>query len=173
MFPDAKFVHIVRDPMVIFPSTVHLWKTLYLAQGMQKPTFDGLEEYVLANLTRMYERFETDRKLIPAGNFCEMHYEDLVADPIRELGRVYQTLGLGGFDEVLPKVADFVASNKGYETNKYRELAPELRQRIAERWRSYAQRYGYQSSSATASAAAASQSQFVAARTDNRGSRTL
>ena len=33
MFPDAKFVHIVRDPMVIFPSTVHLWKTLYLRKG--------------------------------------------------------------------------------------------------------------------------------------------
>jgi hypothetical protein len=69
---------------------------------------------------------------------------------------------------VLPKVADFVASNKGYETNKYRELAPELRQQIAERWRSYAEQYGYQSPPATASAAAAPQSQFVAARTDIR-----
>jgi hypothetical protein len=150
MFPDAKFVHIVRDPMVIFPSTVHLWKTLYSTQGMQKPTFAGLEEYVFANLIRMYDRFEADRAQVPAGNFCEMRYEDLVDDPIGEISRVYQTLGLGSFDELLPKLKDFVASNKGYETNKYRELAPELRQQIAQRWRRYAEQYGYAAAPATA-----------------------
>ena len=31
LFPDARFVHIVRDPYVVFPSTVNLWKSLYLA----------------------------------------------------------------------------------------------------------------------------------------------
>ena len=28
MFPDARFVHIVRDPRVVFPSTVRLWKSM-------------------------------------------------------------------------------------------------------------------------------------------------
>ncbi len=33
LFPRAKFVHIVRDPYVIFPSTLNLWKRLYRDQG--------------------------------------------------------------------------------------------------------------------------------------------
>lgn len=143
MFPGAKFVHIVRDPFVIFPSTVHLWKTLYSTQGMQKPNFEGLDEYVLANLSRMYERFEADRELIPAGNFCEVRYETLVADPLTGIREVYEKLGLGGFDEALPALQDYVAATKGYETNKYRELAPELREAISNRWRSYIEKYGY------------------------------
>src|SRR5262249_13020715 len=38
LFPDARFVHIVRNPYVVFPSTVNLWKTLYETHGFQKPT---------------------------------------------------------------------------------------------------------------------------------------
>lgn len=143
MFPNAKFVHIVRDPFVIFPSTVHLWKTLYSTQGMQKPRFEGLDEYVLENLTRMYERFEVDRQSIPPGNFCELHYETLVKDPVAGIREVYEQLGLGGFEEVLPAIQGYVDATQGYETNKYRELPAELREAIARRWRPYIEKYGY------------------------------
>ena len=58
MFPNAKFVHIVRDPYVIFPSTVSLWKRLYRDQGFQMPTYNGLDEYVFKAFSRMYDAFE-------------------------------------------------------------------------------------------------------------------
>ena len=61
MFPKAKFVHIVRDPYVIFPSTVNLWKRLYRDKGLQVPKYEGLEEHVFTTFTRMYEAFERDR----------------------------------------------------------------------------------------------------------------
>src|SRR5262245_39117981 len=53
MFPGALFVHIVRDPRVVFPSTVNLWRTLYSVQGMQVPRYEGLEEHVFATFSRM------------------------------------------------------------------------------------------------------------------------
>src|SRR5260370_40110256 len=46
LFPEARFVHIVRNPYVVFPSTVHLWKALYQKHGLQRPTFAGLDEHV-------------------------------------------------------------------------------------------------------------------------------
>src|SRR5205085_12402082 len=54
MFPNAVFIHIVRDPYVVFPSTVNLWRTLFRTHGLQKPTCAGLEEYVLRTVERMY-----------------------------------------------------------------------------------------------------------------------
>src|SRR5207249_4401986 len=35
LFPEARFVHIIRDPCVVFPSTVNLWKSLYRTHGLQ------------------------------------------------------------------------------------------------------------------------------------------
>jgi omega-hydroxy-beta-dihydromenaquinone-9 sulfotransferase len=55
VFPDAKFIHIVRDPLVLFPSTVRLWKSLSLVQGFQIPREDAdwIEKHVLDQFVRM------------------------------------------------------------------------------------------------------------------------
>ena len=60
-FPDARFVHIVRDPHAVFPSTVKLWKALFEIHALQTPRFEGLEEHVLSQLRAPLRRFERDR----------------------------------------------------------------------------------------------------------------
>jgi hypothetical protein len=144
MFPAAVFVHIVRDPFVVFPSTVNLWRTLYLTHGLQKPNFDGLDELVLSTFTRMYERLEEGKKLLDPRQFYEIRYEDLIKDPVGEMRKMYDHLGLGGFDEMLPHLQEYLASVKGYETNRY-TLTDAQRAVVAERWGDVIRRYGYDS----------------------------
>jgi len=42
--------------------------------------------------------------LIPRGRFHQVHYEDLVADPIGEMEKLYERLELGGFEEYVPRL---------------------------------------------------------------------
>jgi len=142
LFPDARFVHIVRDPFIVFPSTVNLWKSLYRTHGLQKPTFEGLEEQVFTTFLRMYRSLEVGRKRIASDRFHELRYEDLVRDPIGQMGELYDKLKLDGFDEARPRLEAYLASVAGYETNRY-ELTPERKAEIAERWGEVIQRYGY------------------------------
>jgi hypothetical protein len=143
LFPDARFVHIVRDPYVVFPSTVNLWKSLYRTHGLQNPTFAGLEEEVFTTFLRLYDALEKGKPHIPPGRFHEVRYEDLVRDPIGQMRTLYERLELPGFAELLPHLEEYLARNKGYETNRY-ELTPELRARIRERWGEVIRRYGYE-----------------------------
>jgi hypothetical protein len=142
LFPDAVFIHIVRDPYVVFPSTVNLWKSLYRAHGLQTPNFAGLEEYVYTTFLRMYDRLEEGRQLIDPRRFYELKYEDLVRDPVEEMRKLYDHLQLGGFEEMLPRLRKYLESVAGYETNRY-ELTPEQRAEVARRWGRVIDRYGY------------------------------
>lgn len=144
LFPKARFVHIIRDPFVIFPSTVNLWKRLYRDQGFQYPRFKGLDTHVFETFNRMYEAFHRDRPLIPPGQFSEVRYEDLTADPIGQMRKVYDDLGLDGFDRVLPGLEQYVAKQAGYKTNRY-PMTPETRAEIARHWGWFAEQYGYAS----------------------------
>ena len=142
VFPRARFVHIVRDPYVLYASTYNLWKTLYRKHGLQQPTYKGLEEHVLRTFERMYEKFEAERELIDPDRFCEVHYEELVRDPIGSMRTIYEKLGLGGFDAILPALEQYVAGMEGYQTNKY-EMSEDARQQVARRWCDFIRRYGY------------------------------
>src|SRR5581483_1721959 len=130
------------DPQAVFPSTVHLWKSLYEAHGLQRPTFDGLHEYVFATFTHLYARLEATRGLVPAGRFYELRYEDLVRDPVGQVRALYARLGLGDFEAVLPRLQKYLAGVAGYRTNRY-EPSPELRAEVARRWGDVIRRYGY------------------------------
>ncbi len=142
MFPKAKFVHIVRDPYVIFPSTVNLWKRLYRDEGLQTPTCEGLDEHVFNTFTRMYEAFDRDRELLGPGQFCEIRYEDLIADPVEQMRSIYDRLELGDFEAVRPEIDKYVAGQKDYKTNRY-QITPELRDEVTRRWGKYLKDYGY------------------------------
>jgi hypothetical protein len=148
LFPDARFVHIVRDPHVVFPSTVHLWKSLYETHGLQIPTFAGLEEHVFSTFLHLYEKLEEGRKLVAPDRFFELRYEDLVSDPIRHMQSLYDHLGLGDFDVLRPKLERYVAEHADYETNQY-DLPVDRQAEVERRWGTVIDRLGYECTAAT------------------------
>jgi hypothetical protein len=143
LFPDARFVHIVRDPRVVFASTVNLWKTLYRTHGLQRPTFAGLEEHVFRTFTHLYAKLEEGKRLIAPGRFHELRYEDLVGEPVAEMRRLYERLELGEFERVVPRLRQYLEANAGYQTNRYNPPTPELEAEIERRWGEVIQRHGY------------------------------
>ena len=142
-YPDAKFIHIHRNPYSIFPSTYNLWMRLSKDEGAQRPTGKGMEEYIFDNLNTMYDAFDEDVKHLPANQFCDIAYKELTSSPVETLEKIYRTLGLGGFEEVKPVFEQYADSQKEYKKNKF-SMDPELKTQIAERWKRYFERYGYE-----------------------------
>ncbi|MBW8886108.1 MAG: sulfotransferase, partial [Planctomycetia bacterium] len=85
LFPGAKFIHIVRHPFALYPSTLRLWQSLDAVQGLQMPSGKGLDDYVFNCLTRMYGGFEDQRKRIDPAAIYDVRYEDLTAHPMAEV----------------------------------------------------------------------------------------
>jgi hypothetical protein len=143
MFPEARFLHIVRDPFVVFPSTLRLWRSLHEVQGLQVDDGAALERYAFAAFAEMYAAFDRDRDRLAPGRLHELRYEDLVADPVGRLAEAYERLDLGGFDSVRPALESHARSMKRYRTNTYRH-DPRLVGEIARRCRFFIDRHGYE-----------------------------
>ena len=148
LFPKAKFIHIVRNPVVVFMSTMHLWKSLYVTQGFQHPTFEHLREQILETFLHMHFRLEQTRQRVPSDNFVNLRYEDLVADIPGTMQRVYESMSLGSFDEVRDDFHAYAAAKSDFQTNRY-EFPPDLAHELSERWRPYYETYGYALEDAT------------------------
>jgi hypothetical protein len=142
IFPDAQFIHLVRDPQVMIPSTILTWRRLSEVLGLRAEIRDDLADYVLDNFRRMDESFQADRWRIPAEQFYEARYEDLTANMVATVADMYRHLSLGDFSNIRPHLEEYELQNKDYRANRF-SLDADLRHRIDVVCRDYSERYGY------------------------------
>jgi omega-hydroxy-beta-dihydromenaquinone-9 sulfotransferase len=134
LFPDARFVHIHRNPYVVFRSTKRMIRSLqplyHLREG---PAQDG-DDRIIRVYTEMYDAFFEERSLIPEGRLCEVGFEDLERAPVEVIRSIYEVLGLPGFESLQPRLENYLGSIAGYRKNRHEELPEPLRRRIAQEW---------------------------------------
>jgi len=142
-FPDAKFIHITRDPRELFPSTCRLWRGLDEVQALQNPKHEKNEGYVIDCLRRMYDAFHEQRELIDPTRLIDIRFEDLTKDPVETLRTIYETLRLSDYESVEPTIQKWTESeHRNYQRNQH-QLSPEKEALILEAWNEYFERYGY------------------------------
>lgn len=143
LFPQAKFIHLTRDPRMLFLSTLKLWRALEDVQSLQTPVEDErLREYVWCCFNRMYAAFEAQRNQVAASRIVDVRYEDLIEQPLATMESIYKSLDLGDFEAARPALQERLRDHEKYRVNKH--LIDEQTEReILDRWGDYARKYGY------------------------------
>jgi hypothetical protein len=144
IFPRAKFVHVHRDPYAVFSSTRKMLTVNFSMHCLQRaPTGRDLDEWIIRQYREMHDAFFEERDLIPPGQYHEVRFEELEADAIGRMQRVYDALSLPDFSEVRPALERYVEGIRGYRKNEFPELPEALRRRIADAWRACFEQWGY------------------------------
>lgn len=143
-FPGARFVHISRHPHRIFPSTVHLWRSLARVQGYQFPPASDEQFLRYANecYSRMYDGYFAARERLPENTLLEIRFEDLVANPFPIVRQIYDTFNLPGYEQVLPTLQQSWSDRQGHRTNPV-QLDESTRSGIDRHWGRYMDAFGY------------------------------
>lgn len=143
LFPDARFVHIFRNPFDVFQSTMKLYQSMYREYHVGAYSEAGLDDFVIRLYAQMDRKFEQTRQLIPKDHYCQLYYEDLVEHPDREMRRLYQTLNLGDYDASLARALKaYFDERVEYRKNRLKQpsaLPFHVRKRLA----FFADKHGY------------------------------
>jgi LPS sulfotransferase NodH len=143
MFPEARFVHIHRNPYVFFQSTKHLNWFAQPFYAFQRCDAQRMEARILRQYREMYDAFFEERGLIPRGHFHEVGFEALEADSLAQMRKLYEALDLPDFRHVEPVLRHYLDSIAGYKKNTWPELPADVRARIAKEWRRCFEAWGY------------------------------
>ena len=142
IWPDAKFIHIYRNPYVVLQSTRHFFTRLLPELALQSYDSLPIDDLILESYPRMMNALLKDVHELPAGSFAEVRFEDFEQNPLDELKKVYQALELPAFDTARLQFTHYLDSIRNYRKNRYvfDEQAIEL---VNTNWSTYVQRYGY------------------------------
>lgn len=143
MYPKAKFIHIVRNPYRVYQSMWGLYDNFLAVQHLQVVPRDVVRENMLKNYQLMFTALETDRQTIARNRFVTIRYEDLVDNPLQQIGRIYEQLQLTGLKELEPHLKKYLQSIQNYRPNKLKQLQPEEKKMVARCCAQVFSAYGY------------------------------
>lgn len=142
MFPNAKFIYLMRNPYTVFESTRSFFTNTIQPLKLQEFADADIERSILDVYSRLYDRYQADKHLIPEGNLMEIKFEDFEADPLGMTKQIYENLGLPGWQAAEPAIAQYVGSKKGYKKNKY-QYAERTRELVEKHWQRALDDWGY------------------------------
>ena len=120
LFPDAKFIFLIRNPYVTYLSNLKLYRSLLPAYRMADFDWEAVAAAVRSNFAAMTRRYLRDRASIPEGHLVEVRFEDVERDPLAELERIYDVLRLPGWTRARAPIAAYLETLTGYRKNRYR-----------------------------------------------------
>ena len=120
MFPNAKFIYLVRNPYTVFESTRSFFTNTIQPLKLEDIAPEELEQNILSVYAKLYHKYEADKSCIPAGNLIEVKFEDFEADAMGMTEHIYQALSLPGYPESRAAIEKYVGGKKGYKKNKYK-----------------------------------------------------
>ncbi len=119
MFPQARFIHIYRDPFHVIPSTIHMWDIVQrqncLNRNYCKPALDEVVEV----FDRIMKRIRKDLGNLPREKVVEIRYEDLDRDPAATIHKIYSHFGLPYTPAFEARLQHCIAELKGYKKNSF------------------------------------------------------
>lgn len=119
LFPNARYIHIIRNPHKVVPSTIRMWDIVGAQNAMNtkwtKPTVKETSEL----LVDMLYKVEYDLRKLPEDKYCEIKFEELEQNPIEHIKSIYSRLNVEFSDEFEKQIQEFLQTVKEYKKNKY------------------------------------------------------
>ena len=127
LFPEARFVHIRRDPRDVYRSNMKLNDDGFILFQVQDP--DPADSYRSRFLTKyrdMEAAYARDADGIPEGQGVEVTFAELEQDPIGTIERIYAAWNLELTAAFRRRLESYVAGLRGYQKNVHAPLHPEV-----------------------------------------------
>lgn len=93
-YPDARFVMTHRDPAKAVPSWVSFVSSLLPPGTDRTIDIERFGRHLAAHLEVCAERMVAARQVLGEERFLDVHHLDLIADPIGQIERIYDWVGL-------------------------------------------------------------------------------
>ncbi len=135
MFPNAKFIHIYRNPYNVYRSMMRLPLSLVPYFCLQNPpSIPVVERQVFEVYKQLYRKYLRERDKIPQHNLIEVRYEDFLRRPLDHVKQIYQRLELEGFQTMEQRFKDYIASQEQVKKQQY-TFDDRLKERIYSEWK--------------------------------------
>lgn len=142
LYPDAKFIHLYRNPYEVYMSTWELYKSILPIFSFQHVDIEEFDTSILHIYKGLYTKFLKEKHLIPPENLVEIRYEDFISSPLQTMQHVYSHLKIPGFENAKPAFQQYIEKHAKYKRNNHM-ITDDIKNKVYDAWQFCFKEFGY------------------------------
>jgi len=145
LFPDARFIWIVREPTAVIVSALDMWEKMWERYALGAPLkATTMQRLVIDSYLDLEQKVGVDTQSLASSKLVIIKFEDLVARPDETIDLIYSKLQLGGWSHLRTAINQFLEASPPLRAPH--RATPALIDEVRERCASIFDKYGYQRS---------------------------
>jgi hypothetical protein len=143
MFPNAKFIHIYRNPYEVYYSMMKFLCIVIPRYCVQRPpSIHTIQTHMMKLYTSMYRQYLAEKHLIPPEHLIEVRYEEFIEKPVEEIKRIYTDLNLPHYTENEQQIIRYATSQRKFKTSSY-NMDNTTKKHIYDQWQFAFKEFNY------------------------------
>jgi len=119
IFPEANFIFIVRNPVIVYLSTKKFYTQLFPTLILEEFTVEDISNMILKVYVDLLHDYLSDKKEVNSARLLEIRYETLVENPIKEVEGIYGKFSLNDFQDLKPVLEEYIDTLNGHKSDLY------------------------------------------------------
>ncbi len=132
MFPNAKFIHIHRNPIEVFLSTQKFFTKMLPHLQFQSIDKKDIDQMIISLYKNLMQDYFEQKKHIPSDQLFEISFQQLEEKPMLILEELYQNLDIQGFKQERPNFEKYLKSVSQYKKNNHQINKDQLNELLTE-----------------------------------------
>ncbi len=133
MYTDARFIHIYRNPVIVYLSTKKFFLSLIPELQLQLSSEEQIIDLIFDLYSRLMNTYFEKRSQIPPSQLIELDFESFENDSLNQLKNIYSSLKIPNWEQSLPYFEKYIDHLSDYKKNTYKISQKELN-RITSEW---------------------------------------
>ncbi|MBR1902105.1 MAG: sulfotransferase [Bacteroidaceae bacterium] len=143
MFPNAKFIYLVRNPYTVFESTRSFFTQTIAPLQLNTISQEEMEQNILYGYRELYDAYQEQKKFIPEGNLFEVKFEEFEKNALEITEQIYRELNIPNWEEARPAIEAYISKKKGHKKNQYQYDLRTIKM-VNEAWGDILDAWGYE-----------------------------
>ncbi len=143
LYPNAKFVYLMRNPYTVFESTRNFFKNTIRPLELHSISEEQMEQNILRNYMELYCAYKEQKKCVSPESIYEVRFEDIEQNALGITEDIYRKLQIPGWELARPAIEKYIGGKKGYRKNRY-QYDPRTVQLVNEHWGEVLDEWGYE-----------------------------
>ena len=119
IFPEANFIFIVRNPVIVYLSTKKFFGQLFPTVNLEEFTIDDISNMVLEVYVKLMQDYLSDKKRVDPKRIIELRFEILLENPTEEIERLYDKFSFKDFKELKPVFQEYLGTVNSHKKDSY------------------------------------------------------